>query len=443
MRAWPIGSAGQRVQEGANRGALVCVNEGMTRTRITALACLTVLLAACGQSTPEHRAAAPEALRVVTLLSGSVRQVALGSLTARGLADAQRSFGADLLKAVCTKEGTGSVTVSPASAALALGQLDAGARGGTRAKIDALLHLPGWGDDVLAAYRAQRLELAGLTQLQVSNHVYSAYGNPPERATLDDLATGFGSKLAQLDFTKPAATDAINADVSKDTKGLIPKLFDQPLASDTVTVLTNALHLKADWVTPFDMTTDTLFTTDAGKTVRTQMMSARELSASYRSSDGWESAELPYAGNQLTAYAILPPKGSTCGDVSGSKLTALTTGPSAEKTTLQMPTVDLAQTHDLYDVMKALGLPMDGDVDYSGLGPQADGISKVVQKVVVKVDQKGTEAAAATGIGVYTLSKRSGPAHALVLDRPYLLVIQDTKTGTPLFLARVADPNRN
>jgi serpin B len=347
-----------------------------------------------------------------------------------------------LLKAVCAKEGTGNVTVSPASAALALGQLDAGARRNTRAKIDALLHLPGWNDEVVAAYRAQRLELAGLTQLQVSNHVYSAYGNPPERATLDDFATGFGSKLAQLDFTNPSATDAINAEVNKDTNGLIPKLFDEPLDSSTVTVLTNALHLKADWATPFDMTTDTPFTTDADKTVTAHMMSAHELASSYRSADGWQSAELPYAGNQLTAYAILPPKGSTCSDVSGSMLTAVTTGPTAGETTLHMPTVDLAQKHDLYGPMKALGLPMDGDVDYSGLGPQADGVSKVVQKVVLKVDKKGTEAAAATAIGVFTTGLRS-VAHAMVLDRPYLLVIQDTKTGTPLFLARVADPTRS
>jgi serpin B len=416
----------------------------MTSTRITAVACLTVLLAACGQSTPSRRAGDPPlAPQVVTLLSGSVRQVALGSLTAEKMSDAQRSFGADLLRAVCKKEGTGNVTVSPASAALALGQLDAGARGGTRAKIDALLHLPGWSDEVLAAYRAQRIELAGLTQLQVSNHVYSAYGNPPKPATLDDLATGFGSKLAQLDFSKPAATDAINADVSKDTKGLIPKLFDKPLDPSTVTVLTNALHLKADWVTPFDKTTDTPFTTDAGKAVTAHMMSAREQSASYRSADGWESAELPYVGNQLTAYAILPPKGSPCRDVSGSTLTALTTGPSAERTTLQMPTAELAQAHNLSGVMKALGLPMDGDADYSGLGPQVEGISTVVQKVVLKVDEKGTEAAAATAISAFTSALLSAPPHALVLNRPYLLVIQDTKTGTPLFLARVADPNRS
>jgi serpin B len=373
------------------------------------------------------------------VLSGTARQVALGSLDAPGIADAQRAFGADLLKAVCRGEGSGNVTVSPASAALALGQLDAGARGETRAKIDALLHLPSWSDAVVAAYRAQRAELNTLTQLQVSNHLYSAFGNPPTKQTLDDLATGFGSKLAQLDFTKPAATDVINADVNRDTHGVIRTLFDQPLDASTVTVLTNALHLKADWVTPFDMTTDTPFTPDAGPTVTAHMMSAHQLATPYRASQGWQSAALPYTGGQLTAYAILPSKGSGCDDVTGATLTALTTGATRGATSLLMPSVDLAQGHDLLMPLKALGLPVDGVVDYSGLGPQADGISTVIQKIVVKVDQKGTEAAAATGIGV-SLSARLGPAHALVLDRPYLLMIQDTKTGTPLFLSRIADP---
>ena len=405
---------------------------------MTALAGLTVVLAGCGQSTPRHRSAAPD---VVTLLGGSVRQVALGSLTAQGLADAQRSFGADLLRAACTGEKTGNVTVSPSSAALALGQLDAGARGDTRTKIDALLHLPPWSDAVVAAYQAQRSELDKLTQLQVSNHVYSAYGNSPAQKTLDDFKTGFGSQLAQLDFSKPAATDAINADVDKDTKGLIPKLFDSPLDPNTVTVLTNALHLKADWAMPFDTTTDTPFTTDDGSAVTAHMMSARELSASYRASDGWESAELPYKGNELTAYAILPPKGTACGDVQAATLKALTSGPATDATSLQMPTVDLAQTHDLYRPMKTLGLPLDSTANYSGLGPLADTISTVIQKVTVKVDRKGTEAAAATGIGVIATSERIGPVHALVLNRPYLLVIQDTTTGTPLLLARVANPN--
>ena len=66
-----------------------------------------------------------------------------------------------------------------------------------------------------------------------------------------------------------------------------------------------------------------------------------------------------------------------------------------------------------------------------------------MQRLVVKVDQKGTEAAAATGIGGILTSAQIGPAQPLVLNRPYLLVIQDTKTGTPLLLSRVVDPTGN
>ena len=90
--------------------------------------------------------------------------------------------------------------------------------------------------------------------------------------------------------------------------------------------------------------------------------------------------------------------------------------------------------------MKALGLPLTGAVNYSELGPQVDAISTVMQKVVVNVDQKSTEAAAATGIGGILMSAQIGPAQMLVSNRPYLLVIQDTKTGTPLFLSRAGDP---
>ena len=169
-------------------------------------------------------------------------------------------------------------------------------------------------------------------------------------------------------------------------------------------------------------------------------MSQAAPDAPYRSSGGWQSAELPYVGKQLVAYAVLPPKDSTRGDVTGAMLTALTRGASTKTTEVEMPSVDLAQTHELADPLRALGLPEDGPVDYSGPGPQVDAISQVVQKVVLKVDQKGTEATAATG-PAFVAGARVLP-RPLVLDRPYLLLVQDVRTGTPLVLARVGDPTR-
>ena len=95
----------------------------MKPSTVTALGGVAVLLAGCGRSGQQLRGAAPAAPRVATLLSGTARQVVVWSLDAQGMADAQRSLGADLLKAVCGGEGSGNVTVSPASVALALGQL--------------------------------------------------------------------------------------------------------------------------------------------------------------------------------------------------------------------------------------------------------------------------------------------------------------------------------
>jgi serpin B len=93
----------------------------------------------------------------------------------------------------------------------------------------------------------------------------------------------------------------------------------------------------------------------------------------------------------------------------------------------------------LTNVLAKLGLPLEGD--FSGLGKGDDQITEVVQKVVMKVDQQGTKAAAATGIGVTTLALRAQPK-TITFDRPFLLLVEDTATHTPLFLTRVADPTQ-
>jgi serine protease inhibitor len=102
-----------------------------------------------------------------------------------------------------------------------------------------------------------------------------------------------------------------------------------------------------------------------------------------------------------------------------------------------LPKLNLAQTLPLTQTLAAMGLPLTGD--YSGLGAGDNQISQVVQKVVMKVDEAGTKAAAATGIGVTTLA-RVPSGKTVTFDRAFLLMLEDTATHTPLFLARVADP---
>ena len=375
-------------------------------------------------------------------LVGQVQPLKLGAVTPQDIAKAQTAFGLDLLARQCAMAPTANDVLSPASAAFTLAMLASGASGATQQAITDLLHLPSWSPSLVAGLNAQQQALTGLTQFQVSNHIYTQLGVHPQQQVLNDLATAEDAYLQTLDFAghPTQATNAINAAVNADTRGLIHKLFDEPLDPTTTTVLTNALYLNADWKTPFPPAYPSQFHTATGNTVTTPTMS-NEHYESIRQVDGWTSAVLPYVGGKLEAVVLLPPNtanavaGTACAAPTATQLAALTTGP-AVLGPVTMPKLHLTQTHPLTADLATLGLPLAGD--YSGFGTTG-GISKVVQKTVLQVDEHGTKAAAATGGAIAA----SGPLYTLTADRPYLLLIRDVATGTPLFLTRINDPTVN
>jgi serpin B len=268
--------------------------------------------------------------------------------------------------------------------------------------------------------------------------VFEQKGVQPTTRTLNDLVTAYASDLRQVDFASPQATDEINAVIAHDTHGLIPRLFDQPLTADTQTVLADAIFLDANWRDPFPSSAPGTFHTGNGTTVTTPMMDNSGGDYASRMADGWQSVVLPYTGS-LQAVALLPPAGSAaCATPSAATMSALSTGPAATVGVV-LPKLSLSQSMSLTDILSAMGLPLDGD--FSGLGAGDSQISQVEQKVVMKVDEKGTKAAAATGVTM-TMSLRV--ANQVVnFDRPFLMVIEDTTTHTPLFVAKVADPTRS
>jgi serpin B len=368
-------------------------------------------------------------------LVGKAHSVSLGSLTPQQIGDAQTAFGLDLLAQRCTAQPNANDVLSPASAAIALSMLDAGARGGTGAELSQLLRVPAWGPDLVAALHGQQKSLEALKQLQVSNRLYSQLGIKPQQQVLDDLATAFGAGLQTLDFAGHAdgATDIINENVDTDTRGLIKTLFDSPLDSTTTTVLVNAIYLDAKWATPFNPAVSGDFYTQLGTPVSVRLMSSQEGFGRLRNSSGWESVTLPYTGGKLEAVVLLPTTRSarSCAAPSAQQVKALTSGASGE-VSVTMPKLTLSQTSQLTNDLAKLGLPLAGN--YSGFGTTGS-ITQVVQKTVLQVDEHGTKAAAATGISV---GVSAGPS--VLVDRPYLLLIRDTATGTPLFLARISDP---
>ena len=402
------------------------------RTRAAGVA-LALTLTGCGSATAQP-------VSLPTQLVGHVEALAPGSLVAQDINAAQTAFGLALMARLCGTAGPNTL-ISPASAADALGLLDAAAAGSTAKSMARLLHLPLWGPAVVAAVHDHHAALAALgtgkgDTVRTSNRVWPAVGSHPTTDYLDDVRTAYGATLRALDYAKSPqlATDVINAQVSKDTDGLIPRLFDLPLAATTKAALTNAVVLKAKWSSPFvDEQAKSSFSTSGGGTSSVLQMDSTEASR-FTSARGWQATRLPYVSGTLEAVAMLPPKGSKACALPTALELATLTGPSSALADVVLPRLHLVQTHDLLGVLSSMGLPLDGA--YPGIGSTV--VGGVVQKDVMTVDEHGTVAAAATGIMTGTAAEL--PQRRLTFDRPFLLLLEDTATHTPLFLASVGDP---
>ena len=373
-------------------------------------------------------------------LSGDARALKPGDLTARDVAEAQTAFGVDLVREVC--EPDGNLLLSPTSAASALGLLHGAADTAGMATYSDVLHLPEWSDELVAALRDHTAALDALRydgrlddehapdSLQTSNRLWTAVGSEPDQDYLDDIATAFGAGVRTLDFAGDAAgaTDRINETVADDTRGMIERLFDGPLRGNTTAVVTNAVHLKARWARPFAYTHPAPFAAPSGETTVDMMFGG---SGEFREAEGWQAVELPYRDGTLAAVAVLPPEGTDPCAVEAATLAALEAAP-AGPTDVALPRMTIEQSHELLDPLTALGLSTG---PFPRLAPGS--LDRVVQKAVLRVDEQGTEAAAATGGAVAV----SAPARTTVFDRPFLFVLTDTATRSPLFTAVVRDPS--
>jgi serpin B len=223
------------------------------RARSALLTAPTLILAAAALTACGAAGASPLVHR------GDVVPVEAGAVTVQDVAQAQTAFGVGLLQAVCQRVSEPNVLLSPTSAAEALSLLYPATGGRTAEDFGRVLHLPEWSADLVAAMRAHTQALDGLRHdgdledddapdsLQMSNRLWTVPDLEPDPGYLDDIATAFDADLRALDFRgDPAgATDRINTTIEEDTRGIIEKLFDEPLDPETVAVLTNAVHLKA------------------------------------------------------------------------------------------------------------------------------------------------------------------------------------------------------
>ncbi|MCD0451487.1 serpin family protein [Actinocorallia sp. API 0066] len=352
-------------------------------------------------------------------------------------------FGLSLLDAWCADDPAANVVFSPSSLSSGLGMAALGAKGATRAELAKAL---GWPADPLAALRARTNLLRGLPGVKVSDRIWRDAAEPTEQDYLDRLVTAYRAGIMTLPLlTEPEESRrTINDTIEDETNGLVKDLIPEGGLNRIGWVLTDAVHFKADWRSPFkpENTAPAPFAAASGAEVRAEYLNQAG-SFGYGTAQGWTAVRLPYTGGTLSMVALLPDgDGKDCAPPTASVLRGIEL--REERVEVSLPKVDLSTKAELSDMLAAAGMPepFADRADFSGIGPSAGKIGFVQHAATLRLDEKGTEAAAATAVGVEATSAAPEEAKKVVFDRPYLLLLRDEATGQPLFLARVADPTR-
>ncbi len=427
----------------------------MTRHLAALIALAIAALAGCAPAVP----GASGEPAGITLAAANVPRASASPADATAAAAAINAFGLDLYRRAAPA-GT-NVIVSPASIAIALSMARAGARGQTATEMDAVLRAVGsdphasWINALEGALAARNGSFADAdgnlldVTLRVANAPFAQRGLPLDQGFLDALASRFGAGLRLVDYQTDteAARKLINRWVDDQTAGRIPELLQPGILSDlTRLTLVNAIYLKAPWAMPFDpnATRPGTFLRADGSTVEVPMMSATE-GLRYADGSGWHAVELPYIGGSL-ALAIVVPDDLAAFErsLTPEVLAGVTGALEDQMVQLSMPRFGVETATDLATVLAALGMPSAFDpdrADFSGITTaERLFISNVIHQANIDVDEKGTEAAAATAV---TLRATAAPDEPVTLrvDRPFLFVLRDVPTGAIVFMGRVVDPS--
>ena len=217
-------------------------------------------------------------------------------------------------------------------------------------------------------------------------------------------------------------------------------------------LLINAIYFKGEWIIRFDetLTQPQDFFLPNGSTVKVDMMSTAG-NFSYYSGENCQVARFPYGRDKVAMYVFLPNE-----DVSlDSFIASLNQTTHDEYVSRLQPTVDLIVklpkfeveygVKRLNDVLQKLGMETAFDpyeANFSGIADTAPRnlyISYVDHKAIVEVNEKGTEAAAVTVIGIGTTSVGTTPP-SFVVNRPFFFEIRDDRSGSILFMGKILNP---
>ena len=370
------------------------------------------------------------------------------------LVEANTIFAFDLFHTLQKETAGENLFISPASVSLALAMTYNGAGGDTAAAMAQVLHFEEMRlEEINTAFADLRTILQNpdpKVELAIANSLWTRQGKKFYDDFLQRNGDYYGAEVAELDFDKPDAADTINRWVEQQTAGRITDLIEPPIDPLTVLFLINAIYFKAAWTEPFDpdRTRDVTFSMPDGSSKEHPFM-FREGQFRCLEREGFQAVSLPYGKTQrLSMLVFLPgPEESLESFYAGLTPEAWSTWMQQFQDTeavVGLPRFKFEYETSLKKALKSMGMEiafMAGAADLSKMKPvpPAMFIAEVKHKTFVEVNEKGTEAAAATSVEV---RDESAPAFYMVMERPFFFSIVDNKTGSILFMGQVTEPQQ-
>lgn len=359
--------------------------------------------------------------------------------------DASNAFAFDLLREVTRKlPGDSNAFLSPLSAGMALAVALNGANGETYDSMQATLRLNGLTEaEINQGYKdliELLLSLDASTEIEIANSMWADQRLTLEQAFIDAGKTFFDAEVSTLDFASPAAVTTINDWVSQRTNGRIPTLLDE-ISPEEVLFLINAIYFKGRWRDAFerDETRPGPFYAATGATRTAQLMSQQD-SLGYHESADYQAVDLLYGNGAFSMTVLLPQPGHTPAELlaamSSQTWSDLAGSFQNQEIHLSLPRFRLEYSRSLGPDLTALGMGVAfdrGRADFyriADVRPERLFITRVDQKTFVDVNEEGTEAAAATAVGIGLTSVPP----SMVVDRPFVFAIRERLSGTVVFM---------
>ncbi|MFL5241312.1 MAG: serpin family protein [Gemmataceae bacterium] len=357
------------------------------------------------------------------------------------------------------RDSKGNLFFSPYSISTALAMTSAGAKGQTLEEMSKTLQFSLDQTKLSPAFNQLIQSLNGdpkarKYQLNTANALWcqKGYGFEPDFLKLTEKDYHAGLKQVNFADDPEKSRQEINHWVEEQTKDKIKELLKpMMITGDTRLVLTNAIYFKASWLKPFNdkATKEEDFVVGDGKKIANVPLMHHYQECLYTEGDEFQLLQLPYEGSQLEMVIVLPKMVDGLADLekqlTQENLEKWRSKATTHQVTITLPKFKVTAEFELSNILSKMGMPtaFSKEADFSGITKDEKlAISYVVHKAFVEIDEKGTQAAAATGVVLARPSavQAEKPRANFRADHPFIYLIRDVTTGSTLFIGRLVDP---